>query len=151
MRRPVTLMAILSFLMLTANFAYGQAPVDYTTAFERAQAGDKPLLVLVTATWCPPCQVMKNTTIPQLMQKQAFKDCHWAAVDFDLEHDIAMQLTEGKGVPQLIMFEKRDGKWVRRRIAGYKDANTVAAFVAQSPQLRTAHLIKDAATAPQNK
>ena len=151
MRRPCTLLALLSFFMLTANFAYGQTPTDYTTAFERAQEGDKPLLVLVTATWCPPCQVMKNTTIPQLMQKQAFKDCHWAAVDFDAEHDIAMQLTEGKGVPQLIMFEKRDGQWIRRRIAGYKDANTVEAFMAQSPALRTAQVIRDDATASQNK
>ena len=150
MRRPLILVAV-SFLMLTANFAYGQTPVDYSTAFERAQTGDKPLLVLVTATWCPPCQVMKNTTIPQLMQKKAFKNCHWAAVDFDAEHEIAMQLTEGKGVPQLIMFEKRDGKWVRRRIAGYKDANTVEAFMAQSPQLRTAHLIQNEAAGQQNK
>ena len=151
MRRPLTLLAVLSFFMLTANLAYGQTPVDYTTAFDRAQTGDKPLLVLVTATWCPPCQVMKNTTIPQLMQKQAFKDCHWAAVDFDAEHDIAMQLTEGKGVPQLIMFEKRDGKWIRRRIAGYKDANTVEAFMAQSQQLRLAQLTQNEATANQNK
>ena len=151
MRNPLTLLGVLSFLMLTANFAYGQSPSDYTTAFEKAQAGDKPLLVLVTATWCPPCQVMKNTTIPQLMQKQAFKDCHWASVDFDAEHEIAMQLTEGKGVPQLIMFEKRDGHWVRRRIAGYKDANTVEAFVAQSPQLRTAQLIQNETADQQNK
>ena len=42
---------------------------DYKTAFEKAQSGDKPLLVLVTAQWCPPCQVMKSTTIPQLMSK----------------------------------------------------------------------------------
>ena len=151
MRRPSTLLVVLSFCMLTANFAYGQSPVDYTTAFERAQSGDKPLLVLVTATWCPPCQVMKNSTIPQLMQKQAFKDCHWAAVDFDAEHDIAMQLTEGKGVPQLIMFEKRDGKWVRRRIAGYKDANTVEAFMAQSQQLRMAQLTNNTIDTSQNK
>ena len=151
MRRPLTLLAVLSFFMLTANFAHGQNPTDYTTAFEQAQTGDKPLLVLVTATWCPPCQVMKNTTIPQLMQKQAFKDCHWAAVDFDAEHEIAMQLTEGKGVPQLIMFEKRDGQWIRRRIAGYKDANTVEAFVAQSPQLRMATLTQDDTTGQQSK
>ena len=70
---------------------------------------------------------------------------------FDAEHDIAMQLTEGKGVPQLIMFEKRDGKWVRRRIAGYKDANTVEAFVAQSPQLRMAQLTQNEVNAAQNK
>ena len=53
-----------------------------------------------------------------------------------------MQLTEGKGVPQLLMFEKREGKWIRRRMAGYKNAPTVEAFVAQSEQLRMAQLTK---------
>ena len=142
MRLPPTLLAVFSFIMITATSAFGQTPVDYTTAFQRAQAGDKPLLVLVTATWCPPCQVMKNTTIPELMRKDAFKNCHWATVDFDAENEIAMQLTEGKGVPQLLMFEKRDGKWIRRRMAGYKNAPTVEAFVAQSEQLRMAKLTK---------
>lgn len=142
MRLPSTLLAVLSFIAITATSAFGQSPIDYTTAFQRAQAGDKPLLVLVTAKWCPPCQVMKNTTIPQLMKKEAFKGCHWATVDFDAENEIAMQLTEGKGVPQLIMFEKREGKWVRRRMAGYKNAPTVEAFVAQSQQLRLAQLNK---------
>lgn len=142
MRLPPTLLAVFSFVMITATSAFGQTPVDYTTAFQRAQAGDKPLLVLVTATWCPPCQVMKNTTIPELMRKDAFKNCHWATVDFDAENEIAMQLTEGKGVPQLLMFEKRDGKWIRRRMAGYKNAPTVEAFVAQSEQLRMAKLTK---------
>ncbi len=151
MRRPSPLLAVFSFIALTASYAFGQSPVNYNTAFERAQAGDKPLLVLVTATWCPPCQVMKNTTIPQLMQKEAFKNCHWATVDFDAEHEIAMQLTEGKGVPQLIMFEKRDGKWVRRRIAGYKNVPTVEAFIAQSPQLRMAQLTDTKNTDQQNK
>ena len=142
MRLPSTLLAVFSFIAITANSAFGQTPVDYTTAFQRAQAGDKPLLVLVTATWCPPCQQMKNITIPQLMKNDTFKDCHWATVDFDAENEIAMQLTEGKGVPQLLMFEKRDGKWIRRRMAGFKNAPTVAAFVAQSAQLRMAKLTK---------
>ena len=145
MKLPPTILAVLSFVVITATSAFGQNPVDYTTAFQRAQAGDKPLLVLVTATWCPPCQVMKNTTIPELMRKDAFKNCHWATVDFDAENDIAMQLTDGKGVPQLLMFEKRDGKWTRRKLAGYKNAPTVEAFVAQSEQLRMAKLteVKD--------
>ena len=151
MRSLCTLLAVFSITLITASTTFAQTPVDYATAFGRAQAGDKPLVVLVTATWCPPCQVMKKTTIPQLMQKKAFKNCHWATVDFDLENDIAMQLTEGKGVTQLIMFEKRDGKWTRRRIAGYKDANTVEAFMAQSQQIRSAQLAENNSATQQNK
>lgn len=140
MKLPITALALFAFLSIAANTCFAQAPIDYNTAFSRAQKGDKPLLVLVTATWCPPCQTMKKTTIPELVQKKAFKDCHFATVDFDAQRDIAMQLTGGRGVPQLVMYEKRQGKWVRRYIAGYKPANVVEAFVAQSKQIQTARL-----------
>ena len=140
MRLPQTALALFAFLSLAATSCFAQSPVDYKTAFSRAQKGDKPLLVLVTATWCPPCQVMKRTTIPELVQKNAFRDCHFATVDFDAQKDVAMQLTGGRGVPQLVMYEKREGKWVRRYIAGYKPAKVVEAFMAQSKQIQTARL-----------
>ena len=113
-------------------------PLDYTTAYENAQGGDKPLLVLVTAEWCPPCQVMKATTIPQLMAKDSFKNFHYATVDLDKEEPLARQLIGERGVPQLIMFEKQDGRWLRRYLRGMQTPEAVEAFVAQAADLRTA-------------
>jgi thiol:disulfide interchange protein len=113
-------------------------PVSYKTAYKRAQAGDKPLLVLITAQWCPPCQVMKKTTIPELMKKDAFKQFHYATVDLDLEPTVGRQLIGDRGVPQLIMFEKRDDKWIRRYLRGMQTPQTVETFVAQAQSLRTA-------------
>ena len=124
---------------------YGQAQAaaapskSYKEAYRDAQAGDKPLLVLVSATWCPPCQVMKQTTIPQLMQKNAFNDFHYATVDLDQEEELARQLIGNRGLPQLIMFEKSDGKWVRRYLKGIQSVETVEAFVAQASSYRTAN------------
>lgn len=128
----------LAVVAALSSIASAQTPLDYKTAFEYAQKGDKPLLVMVSATWCPPCQQMKQTTIPQLLQKGTLKDCHWASVDLDQEKDLARQLIGNRGVPQLIMFEKKDGQWVRRFLVGYKDVNVVEAFVAQSRIIRTA-------------
>ena len=110
----------------------------YKEAYHDAQAGDKPLLVLVSATWCPPCQVMKQTTIPQSIQKNAFKEFHYATVDLDQEEDLARQLIGNRGLPQLIMFEKNQGKWVRRYLKGIQSVATVEAFVAQASSYRTA-------------
>lgn len=117
--------------------AKGQAK-SYAEAYRDAQAGDKPLLVLVSATWCPPCQVMKQTTIPQLMQKNAFKEFHYATVDLDQEEELARQLIGNRGLPQFIMFEKKDGQWVRRYLKGIQSVATVEAFVAQASSYRTA-------------
>lgn len=111
---------------------------SYREAYQDAQAGDKPLLVLVTATWCPPCQVMKQTTIPELMRKESFKDFHYATVDLDQEKELGQQLIGSRGLPQLIMFEQENGKWVRRYLRGIQTVETVEAFVAQASIFRTA-------------
>ena len=111
---------------------------SYREAYQEAQAGDKPLLVLVTATWCPPCQVMKQTTIPQLMRSDSFKDFHFATVDLDQEKELGKQLIGKRGLPQLIMFEKEGDKWVRRYLRGIQSVETVQAFIAQASMFRTA-------------
>ena len=125
-------------ILFPAQPLSAQQPVNYRTAYQRAQEGDKPLLVLITAEWCPPCQVMKQTTIPELMQKAAFKDFHFSTVDLDKEQKLARQLIGDRGVPQLIMYEKRDGKWIRRYLRGIQTPQTVEAFVARANTFRTA-------------
>ena len=112
--------------------ADGSSSTDYRTAYERAQTGDKPLLVLVTAEWCPPCQTMKATTIPRLMSKDAFKGFHYATVDLGSEEKIARKLIGNRGVPQLILFEKNDNRWERRYLSGIQSVAKVEAFIARS-------------------
>jgi len=132
-------MKLASAMLLLSMMFQVQDPTDYRTAYENAQAGNRPLLVLVTADWCPPCQRMKNSTLPELMSRDAFADFHFATVDYDRENDLAKQLIGDRGVPQLLMFEKYEGKWIRRHITGYKTADTVQAFIAQAGgTLRTA-------------
>lgn len=135
------LLSALAFILVFAfsKSCFAQQPMDYRTAYENAQNGEKPLLVLVTAEWCPPCKIMKNTTIPELMQKQAFKDFHYSTVDLDNDQKLARQLIGDRGVPQLIMYEKRNDKWIRRYLRGIQTPATVEAFVAQARVLRTAN------------
>lgn len=122
---------------------FAQKPTDYRTAYQAAQNGEKPLLVLVTAEWCPPCKVMKTTTIPELMQKQAFKNFHYSTVDLDQDEKLARQLIGSRGVPQLIMYERKNDKWVRRYLRGIQTPETVEAFVAQASSVRTANAPSD--------
>ena len=138
MRQFSVLITLVIAAMVAPALSIAQEPLDYKTAYSNAQAGDKPLLVLITATWCPPCQQMKQTTIPELMQKETFKGFHYSTVDLDKEEKLARELIGKRGVPQLIMFEKQDGKWVRRYLRGAQTVETVEAFVAQSGLLRTA-------------
>jgi len=130
----------LSALGWFSSVLHAQEPLDYRSAFKNAQAGEKPLLVLVTADWCPPCQLMKKTTIPNLIKKEAFKEFHYATVDLDKEEKLARQLIGERGVPQLIMFEKQGDQWVRRFLSGYQSIDQVETFMAQVGKVKIAEL-----------
>ncbi len=133
-------MYITAVLMtISAIVATDGNALDYKVAYEKAQAGNKPLLVLVTAEWCPPCQIMKTTTIPNLLAKDAFKDTYFATVDLDRQSALARKLIGSRGVPQLILFEKSDGKWLRRYLRGVQTEESVQAFLEKSPAIRLAH------------
>ena len=113
-------------------------PSDYKSAYQRAQRGDKPLLVFVSAEWCAPCRTMKATTLPQLKQKEAFRDFHFATVDLGKEEELARKLIGKRGIPHLIVFEKKNNKWERRFLRGMQTPATVEAFMAQSESTRMA-------------
>lgn len=127
------------FILVAVENVNAQQSLDYATAYKNAQAGDKPLLVLVTAKWCPPCQSMKKNTIPRLLKKSAFKGYHYTNVDLDKDSSVARQLIGGRGVPQLILFEKKAGKWTRKFLSGYNSVASVEKFV-QKPVVRVAEL-----------
>ncbi|MBL8856320.1 MAG: thioredoxin family protein [Planctomycetaceae bacterium] len=101
----------------------------YATAFAEAQAAQRPLVVVVTATWCPPCQVLKNKVINPLEAKKGFDNVILAYVDMDKEPALAKQLIGGQGIPQLIVFEKNQDKWVKRNLSGFQELATVQDFI----------------------
>ena len=129
-------------LLLVATITGNGEPTDYKTAYSKAMKGDKPLLVLVTAEWCGPCQTMKQTTIPELLSQNKFKDFHFATVDWDRDGELAQQLIKGRGVPQLIVFEKVDESWKKRYLTGVKSVAAVEAFLQKSEGIRTAQVEK---------
>lgn len=132
-------MKLLAIMLASTVMMADSSPTDYKTAYQKAQKGDKPLLVLVTAEWCPPCRVMKQTTIPELMRKNAFQNFHYATVDLNADEKLARQLIGNRGVPQIIMFEKKDNRWVRRYLRGIQTTGSVEAFMAQAESVRTAN------------
>ncbi|MEZ6092788.1 MAG: thioredoxin family protein [Pirellulaceae bacterium] len=134
-------MAILA-LVLAIPVASAQEPkqiLDYTSAYRLSQSGNKPMLVLVTATWCAPCQQMKNNTLPTLLSKDSFKNVHFAMVDLDAEPDVANALIGNRGVPQLVLFQKVEGSWVRSYVAGMQTPEGVEAFIAKANQVHIAN------------
>lgn len=60
-------------------------------------------------------------------------------VDVDKEPTVAKQLVGNRGVPQFVLFEKKDdGSWTRRHLGGFQTAQTVQNFIGKSVTIRTA-------------
>ncbi len=137
---PALVLFVSMSTAMNAAHVTKQQPTDYATGYRLAQKGDKPLLVLVTATWCAPCQNLKNTTIKEMLAADGFADFYFAMVDLDKDATIAQKLTEGRPVPQFIIFEKKGNDWKRRYSVGYLGVTDLQAFLAPSvhADLRTA-------------
>lgn len=102
---------------------------SYVAAFAEAQEAKRPLVVIVTATWCPPCQVLKNKVLKPLEAKHGFDNVVLAYVDMDKEPALAKQLVGTQGIPQVIVYEKDADKWVKRNLAGFQELATVEEFI----------------------
>lgn len=121
-------------LLLTAVLAgaSGQAvqTQTYTAAYRKAQSEDKPLVVVVGATWCPACQNLKNQTLAPLQASGELDEVSVAVVDQDAEPALADQLKRGRTIPQVIVFSKdSDGEWRREQLTGFQSTGTLRNIV----------------------
>jgi thioredoxin-like negative regulator of GroEL len=131
----VTFHLLLNLLLQAATLA---APGrDYTTAYHEAARTGRPLVVLIGAEWCPGCQQMKHTAIPQLEKQGGLSKVSFAYVNSDHQSSLASKLMEGGSIPQLIMYHKTDEGWRRQQLTGAHSVSDIEAFLAQAAQRPT--------------
>ncbi|MEX2139872.1 MAG: thioredoxin family protein [Pirellulales bacterium] len=104
----------------------------YDQAYKMTNETGRPLVVLVGADWCPGCQTMKRSVIPQLESRGSLKSVAFATVNSDQQQKLAGRLMQGSSIPQLIMFVKTDAGWQRKQIVGARSVPEIEAFLAQS-------------------
>ncbi len=115
---------------------------DYVAAFNEAKKSGKPLVVVFSATWCPPCQQMKKSVYPSGSVKPYHDKFVWTYLDIDKpENRPAMQRFGVKGVPH-IQFVSPAGKSLghfsgavsTRQFTGVLDRALADSGAASSPQ-----------------
>ena len=87
--------SLLTAALLTTRLMAGTAPSAWAAteapftqpAFAAAQQQDKPILVDITASWCPTC-AKQRPILAQLEKDPAFKDLQVYTVDFDTQKDV---------------------------------------------------------------
>lgn len=80
-------LALAAGLMASSQATAFQAQSFSEKSFEAAQAAGKPILLEVTAPWCPTCKAQKPI-LSELSQKAKFKDMVAFQIDFDSQKDL---------------------------------------------------------------
>ena len=101
----------------------------YAQAHRTTQETGRPLLVMVGADWCPACQQMKSSLIPQLRRRGILKKVSFTIIDTDEQSKLADQIMSGGTIPQLIIYCKTDKGWVRRQLTGGQSVGGVEQFI----------------------
>ncbi len=111
------------------GFAADSGAKTYADAYKTTQDTGKPLVVLVGADWCPYCQVMKTSVMPQVAAHGDLESVSFAYINSDQERDLAGKILSGPSIPQLVMYEKTAEGWKQTRLVGGQSASSVEQFL----------------------
>lgn len=89
-----------------------------TSAMSAAKKSGKPVILVFSAAWCPPCQAMKNDVYPSDAVKPFQDKFVWAYLDVDDERNEAAATKYGvNGIPH-IEFLNANGKEIDKQVGG---------------------------------
>jgi thiol:disulfide interchange protein len=113
MKKLITiLLAALTLPLLAGDFPAGSPKFEHSLAAvtKAAKTSGKPVIVVFSAVWCPPCQMMKKEVYPSAAVKALHDKFEWAYLDVDEDSNAAAAKKYGvNGIPH-IQFLSKDGK-----------------------------------------
>jgi len=103
----------------------------YAEAHRTTTETGKPMVVMVSTDWCPPCQIMKKTVLPRVRERGLLRKVAFAMVNPDRDGELAEKLTGGGPIPQLVMFRRTADGWIRKKLIGGQSVETVEEFISE--------------------
>lgn len=111
----------------------------YAEARARAVLTDVPLVVVVTADWCAPCQTLKS----RLAGWKDRTDIAYTVVDWD--DAVRPKIVSGGSIPQTHVYRRHaDGSWTHKSATGLRTAREIEQLWAHSPPSDTQQAPADA-------
>jgi len=109
--------------------AVGAEQGTFEQAYQRSLTTGRPLVVLIGAAWCPACQKMRNSILPQVAEAGGLNKVAFTYVDFDQQRQLASRLSRAKSIPQLIRFDRTASGWKTKCLIGAKSPREVYNFI----------------------
>lgn len=95
--------------------------LEYEKAYNVAMNSGQPLIVVFSATWCPPCQKMKKDVLIPMMKSGQLDDYLVAYVDIDKQPSIYRKWFDGNvSIPAVMVFKKTEDGWKYKHKKGYQ-------------------------------
>ncbi len=107
----------------------GAPESGFDRALKQSVSTGRPLVVLIGADWCPSCQVMKNSTMPQVAKEGGLDNVVFTYVDADHQRRLVNRLSRVRSIPQLIRFDHTPSGWQGRLLVGAQSPKDVYKFV----------------------
>ncbi len=102
---------------------------DYATAREQMLETGRPMVILVGADWCPACQQMKSSVMPEVARRGRLRRVSFSIVNTDRRRSLAQKLMRGSSIPQLIMYRRTASGWRRSQLTGAQSVERVEQFI----------------------
>jgi len=122
-RRSLAALAALALLPAPPAAAAERQPFT-AAAFEAAQAAGRPILIEVTAPWCPTCRAQRPH-VDAVAADPRMREAVLLSVDFDSQRD-ALRLLNVRSQSTLIAMRGREE---RGRATGITDGQAIRALL----------------------
>jgi thiol-disulfide isomerase/thioredoxin len=112
---------------------------SYEEAHKASTETGRPMVVMVSASWCPACKSMEKEVLPEVERQGGLTQVSFAKVDLDKDQKLGQQLTKGGPIPQLIMYRKTRRGWLLRRLIGRQSVTRVQSFITEGLTVEHGH------------
>jgi thiol:disulfide interchange protein len=101
---------------------------DYAAALQEGKTSGKPILIDFSASWCPPCQRMKQTAWPDNRVVQ-LASSSYVALGLDVDDASAKAPADKYGITEIpaILIVDSDGKVLKQ--GSFMSADELTAFL----------------------
>ena len=115
---------VLAILVGTVSTSQAEVHSSYSSAYAASQLDHKTFVVVIGASWCPPCKKMKA----MIEANPSVADGgHLVVIDYKSAE--AKRLYKGSSVPALVRFKWDGAKWVKTTITGGQSYSQLKRFI----------------------